>query len=269
MRFAALQGSGVADYASAGKKAAGAAADMFAIQRKSGPDYGKLAELGIRTRSAEKQAAMNASATVAKAGINAIANVERIRINEQAKADVRKIKSKSRKAGGVAALGSIAAAGFLAFSDGEEKAPPTNTQAKRDLINKYIADRDSATSARESQRTDYQPIEELKGTAPNASGISSNQDTEELKGTASNTSGISSKQDIDSASDSTSTNSSSPSASTGASSSASTGGASAGKTSNPADMNTRYMGFLTQRGMSKEQAAALTGHMNVESDYQS
>jgi hypothetical protein len=244
MRFAALQGSGVADYAAAGKKAAGAAADMFAIQRKSGPDYGKLAELGIRTRSAEKQAAMNAGATVAKAGINAIANVERVRIAEQAKADIRKIKSKGRKAGGVAALGSIAAAGFLAFSDGDEKAPPTNTQAKRDLINKYTAERDAATSQRESQRTDYQPIGELQG--PSAGTDNSSTDN--------------------SSTNSSSTNSSGAPSTTGASPSKATGGASSGKTTNPPSMSSRYMSTLTGAGMSKEQAAALTGHMDVESD---
>ena len=223
MRFAALQGSGVSDYAAAGKKVANEAVNTFAVQRKSGPDYGKIAETGMKARSAEKIAGMEAGAQVAKAGINAYNQANKVRIAEDTKAEIRGIAKDRRKAGGIAALGGIAAAGFLAFSDNEDKEPPSNTDAKRDLINKYIADRDAATRQRESERTDYQPIGELDGPTTGSSNSSNN--------------------------------------STGG-----TSGASAGKTTDPSDTGSRYMNFLTQSGLSKTQAAALTGHMDVESD---
>ena len=230
MRFAALQGSGASDYAAAGKKVANEAVNTFAVQRKSGPDYGEIAKTGMKARSAEKRAGMEAGAQVAKAGINAYTQANKVRIAEDAKAEVRGIAKDMRKAGGVAALGSVAAAGFLAFSDNDEKEPPSNTDAKRDLINQYIADRDAATRQRESERTDYQPIGELQGSPTGASNSSTN------------------------------------SSSSSTSSSGTSGGASAGKTTDPSDTGSRYMSFLTQSGLSKTQAAALTGHMDVESD---
>ena len=242
MRFAALQGGGASDYAAAGKKAANEAVSIFATQRKSAPDYGEIAKTGMETRSAEKIAGMQAGAQVAKAGIQAFSQANKVAIGERAKEKIRGIQSKSKKAGGIAALGGIAAAGFMAFSGDEEKAPPTNTDEKRKLINDYIANRKKLTADREANRTDYQPIEQLEG----------------VDSSSTNTSGGSSSTNPSSSSSSTATG--------GSGSPASPKGGTAGKTTNPSDTGSRYMSFLTGKGLSRVQAAALTGHMDVESD---
>ena len=61
----------------------------------------------------------------------------------------------------------------------------------------------------------------------------------------------------------TSSSSTTPTASSGGGSGKSTGGVSPKNTS---EYGNAYMGLLTKNGMSKSQAAALTGHLEVESD---
>lgn len=229
MRFAALQGGGAADYARAGKAAANEAANMFAVQRNSSPDYGEIAKTGMKTRSAEKIAGMEAGAQVAKAGINAYTKANITGMSERAKKEVREIGQKSRKAGGIAALGSIAAAGFLAFSDNDEKEAPTNTKEKQAAYKEYQRRRDAKIKEHESSYTEYKP-DNAFGDVPTFEANSSSSPT------------------------------------TSGSSKSNSGGASGGKTSNPSDTGSRYMSMLTGAGMSREQAAALTGHMDVESD---
>ena len=58
MRFASLQSSNTGDYAAAGKAAADTAVNVFATQRKSGPDYGKLSQIAMVTNTKEKIASM-------------------------------------------------------------------------------------------------------------------------------------------------------------------------------------------------------------------
>ena len=117
MRFASLGGSNTSDYAAAGKSVADSAAKTFAVQRKSGPDYGGLSQVAMKTNAEEKIAAINASAKVAQAGISAYSGVTK---TGQAVAVFNKkneINLKQRKAGGLAAIGKIAGAGFLAATD--------------------------------------------------------------------------------------------------------------------------------------------------------
>jgi len=150
MRFASYGGSNTSDYAAAGKSAADSAAKTFAIQRKSGPDYGGLSEAAMKTNSAEKIAAIKASAKVTKAGINAYEGVtttgQRVAVFNKK----NEIALKQRKAGGLAAIGKIAGAGFLAATDntkGRER-PKADRQSiidtfntNKDAINsKYDAD---------------------------------------------------------------------------------------------------------------------------------
>jgi len=156
MRFAALQGSGASDYAAAGKKAATEAGVMFAVQRKSGPDYGEIAKTGMKARSAEKIAGMEAGAQVAKAGINAYTEVNKVKIKEDTKAEVRGIGKKIRKAGAIAALGGIAGAGYLVTRDNEAgRKRPDGTAAMKEVYENYRNTRDGLIDARESNRTDY------------------------------------------------------------------------------------------------------------------
>ena len=83
MRFASLQSSGNgAKYAAAGKAVADSAANIFDVQRKTGPDYGGISKTAMKTASAEKIAGMRAEAAVTQAGINAVSNVKRVQIGQ-------------------------------------------------------------------------------------------------------------------------------------------------------------------------------------------
>ena len=109
-RFAALSGSSVSDYAAAGKAAGDSAAKSFDIARKYSPDYGDLSKAAMVTEASKFNAATKASAKVATTGIKAY---------EKAATLDNKIDqfNSRRKAGGLAAIGKIAGAGFLAATD--------------------------------------------------------------------------------------------------------------------------------------------------------
>ena len=118
MRFASLQGSGNgAKYAAAGKAVADSSARVFDVQRKTGPDYAGISKTAMQTASQEKIAGMRAQASVVKAGIASVGAVKRVQIGIEGDRGVRNARSSSRKAGGLAAIGKIAAAGFLSASD--------------------------------------------------------------------------------------------------------------------------------------------------------
>jgi hypothetical protein len=151
MRFASLGGSNTSDYAAAGKSVADSAAKTFAIQRKSGPDYGGLSQVAMKTNAEEKIAAINASAKVAQAGIKAYSDVTKTGQRVAVFNKKNEIALNQRKAGGLAAIGKIAGAGFLAATDntkGRER-PKADRQSIIDTFNtnkeainsKYDADR--------------------------------------------------------------------------------------------------------------------------------
>ena len=170
MRFASYGGSSTGDYAAAGKSAADSAAKSFAIQRKSGPDYGGLSQVAMKTNSEEKIAAINASAKVAKAGINAYEGVTRTGQKVAVFNKNEEIKNNRRKAGGLAAIGKLAGAGFLAATDntkGRER-PKADLQG---LLDKYNSD-SSALKAKQQGEFDalrpYKPsasVSSSSGTA--------------------------------------------------------------------------------------------------------
>ena len=104
MQFNSLSGSNVNDYVNAGKSTADAAVKAFAIQRKTGPDYGEIAKTAMATRSAERVAAMQAESKVTQAGIKAVANTAETAIRTEGDLRVNKSKIKSKMAGGIAAI---------------------------------------------------------------------------------------------------------------------------------------------------------------------
>ena len=157
MRFAALQGGGVSDYAAAGKKAANAAAESFATTRKHGPRYDAIAKTGMEARSAEKIKAMQTGAQVTKAGITAVANVTKTQIQEQAKIDVRKAKTPNKMAGGIAAIGKIGAMAMLSKDNTKGREMPSNTQAKKDAWNKFHEETKAKNASRDANRTEFKP----------------------------------------------------------------------------------------------------------------
>jgi muramidase (phage lysozyme) len=197
MRFASLQSSGASDYASAGKKAANEAVGMFAVQRKSGPDYTEIAKTGMKARSAEKRAGMEAGAQVAKAGIKAYSDVNQVRIKEDTKAEVRNIDKKLRKAGAVAALGGIAGAAYLATRDNEAgRKRPDGTQAMKDLYAQYKNDRDTRIGDYENSKTtfepgEYKPAQSSSTTDNTSTGSGSNSTGGNTGGTAGKNTGLS------------------------------------------------------------------------------
>ena len=117
MRFASIGGSNAASYAGAGKATADSAAKMFAVQRKTGPDYGELSKTAMVTASQEKISAMNASTAVTNAATKAYSDVVKTGNAVEVFNKKNEIKANQRKAGGIAAIGKMAGAGFLAASD--------------------------------------------------------------------------------------------------------------------------------------------------------
>ena len=155
MRFASLQGNGVSDYANAGKAVAKSAEKSFATQRKYGPDYGKLSMTAMKTQTEEKIAAMRAEANVVNAGIKATANVKKESLRQDAYKAGRDIDKKMRKAGSIAAIGTIAGAGFLAMSDPEKgREMPTNKTEREKLMADHQKTTDEINSRREASSSD-------------------------------------------------------------------------------------------------------------------
>ena len=151
MRFASLQSSNTGDYAAAGKAAADTAVNVFATQRKSGPDYGKLSQIAMVTNAEEKIASMQASAKVTNAGVSAFAKVTQVANNEKANKKVREIKNSGRKAGVIAGLGKMAAAGYLASRD-NTKGREYPTGNSRELWENWRKQRDGIKARHDAER---------------------------------------------------------------------------------------------------------------------
>ncbi len=149
MRFASLGGSNTSDYAAAGKAVANSAAKSFAIQRKTGPDYGEISKVAMKTNAEEKIAAINASAKVAQAGISAYEGVTRTGQKIAVFNKKNEIALNRRKAGVLAGIGKIAAAGFLSASDNakDRKYPTADRKGFDDAyqadLKKLLADNKS------------------------------------------------------------------------------------------------------------------------------
>jgi len=121
MRFASLNNSNARDYAAAGKAVADTAADSFTIMRRSGPDYAGLSKVAMNTRSAEKIAAMKASADLTTKGIEAVADVTETGMN--AKAGMKLVRDKAdrvKMAGKVAGIGAVLGGAVMAATDKDD-----------------------------------------------------------------------------------------------------------------------------------------------------
>ncbi len=165
MRFASIGGSNAASYAGAGKATADSAAKMFAVQRKTGPDYGELSKTAMVTASAEKISSMKASQAVTNAATKAYSGV----VQQGNKIAVfnkeNEIRNSKRKAGGLAAIGKIAGAGFLAATDntkGRER-PKADRQS---IIDSFKSKNDATNSKYESLRDGLTPPNSTSGSTP-------------------------------------------------------------------------------------------------------
>jgi len=147
MRFASLGGSNAANYAAAGKAVATSAARMHAVQRKTGPDYTGLSKVAMKTASDEKIAGIQAEAKMTQVAqkVYADSKVNDYRIDVFNKK--QEIRQKQRKAGGLAAIGKIAGAGFLAATD--------NTKGRERPKADYSSINDGYKAKRDALLSDY------------------------------------------------------------------------------------------------------------------
>tara|TARA_R110002050_G_scaffold109086_3_gene220128 strand:- start:689 stop:1705 length:1017 start_codon:yes stop_codon:yes gene_type:complete len=156
MRFASLGGSNAGNYAAAGKAVADSGARMHAVQRKTGPDYAGLSKVAMQTASNEKVAGMQAEAKLTNVAQAQYAKNTQNEIKIEVFNKGEEIKNKQRKAGGLAAIGKIAGAGFLAATD--------NTKGRE----RPKADRqsilDSFKSKNEASQTKYDADSAAHGT---------------------------------------------------------------------------------------------------------
>jgi muramidase (phage lysozyme) len=169
MRFASIGGSNAASYAAAGKAVADSGAKMFKKQRETGPDYAGLSKVAMKTASDEKIAGMQAEAKLTNVAQSVYAdqtqNAYKIKVFET-KQD---IKAKQRKAGGLAAIGKIAGAGFLAATDntkGRER-PKADLQG---LLDTYKADMAGLKSKQQSEFDTVGAFKSVKPSSGDSSG---------------------------------------------------------------------------------------------------
>ena len=114
MRFASVGKSNGANYAAAGKAVANSSAKIFDVQRKTGPDYGGLSQVAMKTASDEKRAGMKAEASVAQAGIKAVAGMKKAQIQTEVFNRGQEIKNKNIKNAGFLMI-SCMALGLILF----------------------------------------------------------------------------------------------------------------------------------------------------------
>jgi hypothetical protein len=222
MRFASLQSSGNgAKYAAAGKAVADSSANIFDVQRKTGPDYAGLSKVAMKTAAEEKIAGMKAEATVAQAGIKAVAGMKQAQIKTEVFKRGEEIKNKQRKAGGLAAIGKIAGAGFLAATD-NTKGRERPKSGLKGLLDTYTSD---MAGLKDRQQSEFDALGPYKPTKPGSTG---GTDSGKVTGGGTASQGAGNIQ--------------------------------------PSQTGQAYMKMLTSSGMSKQQAAAMVGHLKVESD---
>ena len=187
MQFNSLRGGNAGDYAAAGKTVANSAAKSFAIQRKTGPDYGGLSQVAMKTSSEEKIAAIKASAKVTKAGIDAYSDVTKMGQKVAVVNDKIDRFKKQKMAGSLAAIGKIAGAGFLAATDntkGRER-----PKADRQSILDSFKSKNAATNSKyESLRDGLTPPNSTSGSTPGKATTGESTGSS-LSGTSSNLGG--------------------------------------------------------------------------------
>jgi hypothetical protein len=165
MRFASMTSNG-GNYAAAGKAVADSAAKTFAVQRKTGPDYGKLSQVAMKTAAEERISATQASAKVTNAGIDAYSNVTNTGQKVAVFNKKEELKNNMRKAGGIAALGKMAGAGYLAATD-NTKGRERPTADLKGLVESSKAKR---TALKEKQTAESDALGTYKATPFKPSG---------------------------------------------------------------------------------------------------
>ena len=132
----------------------------------------------MKARSAEKIAAMEAGAKVAKAGITAVGDLQKTKLKVDAFQAKEDIKNSRRKAGAIAGLGKLAAAGYLASRDNTKgRKRPSNTEAMRELYADYVENRDGKIADREANRAEFKPSDSGSSSTSSTDSTSSSTQT--------------------------------------------------------------------------------------------
>jgi len=147
MRFASLGGSNAGKYAAAGRAASNSFSKVFAAQLKSRPDHAGLAIKAMNTASEEKIAGMKAEARLTNVAQKVHADQKRVDIDIDLFNKKSDINAGQRKAGGIAAIGKIAGAGFLAATD--------NTKGRERPKADYSSIYDGYKNKRDALLSDY------------------------------------------------------------------------------------------------------------------
>ena len=217
----------VGNYATSAKAVTQASDQIFDAAMSSKPDFTKISKEAIKGRSLERRAVTEAEGRVAQAGLEAFTKAKRTKNDVESAERINDIKRPAKRmAGAVAGLGAIAGGYVMMEGNKRDKAERAELKAERDALNA----RQEARWAASDQR--YENI--MKGF--NNSSDSSN-------------STVTPKTPKPSGAGSTVPSSTAQPTSDGK------GGT-----------GMKYMRTLVNSGMSPTQAAALVGHLEVESD---
>ena len=151
MNFNSIGASNAGNYAGAGKAVADSAANVFDVQRKTGPDYAKISQTAMVTQAEEKITAMKTAAKVTEQGIKNLRDKTILQHGIAVKDDKIKRYKNKRKAGVIAGLGRIGGAAFLASRD-NTKGRDYPTADFKGFFEKWKAQRDGIKSRQASER---------------------------------------------------------------------------------------------------------------------
>lgn len=166
MRFASIGGSNAANYAAAGKAVADSGAKMFKKQRETGPDYAGLSRVAMQTASNEKIAGMQAEAKLTNVAQKVYADQTQNAIDIKVFNKGQEIKQKQRKAGGLAAIGKIAGAGFLAATDNTKG----RERPKSDLQGLLDSHKSDMAGLKDRQQDEFDALGPYKPTKASSTG---------------------------------------------------------------------------------------------------
>ena len=147
MNFNSVGSSNGAKYAAAGKAVANSAANVFDVQRKTGPDYAGLSQAAMKAKRDEKIAGIKAAQKVTQVGIAEVGNVQTAKNKIEGLTKSADIKRDSRKAGLLGAVGKMVGAGYLASRD--------NTKGRERPKADYSSINDGYKQKRDALMADY------------------------------------------------------------------------------------------------------------------
>lgn len=168
--MSAARGISAGSYVKAGQSAVDNTIGTIRAARRNAPDYGEIASEGIKQRAATKAAGIKAESDVAKAGIRAEAAVRKSKI--QADRDKSLVKSKAtvRKAGKIAAAGTLIGDGITEGREAKARAAMDEKyyQLYKDFFNKgqQLDESEAASDLQEQIDKGLSPIPSTKPETP-------------------------------------------------------------------------------------------------------